>query len=609
MHDLNFDLVAAGLQNRAQQPGGDAAFTVCDSAFEAGQRFVSIWQAWLANPRRTARLHYVGLAPLSMDAAQLASCWGQCASSAERSALLAHWVTPLSGVNRLEFDGGRVSLTLLHMPLKQAVVQLVARVNVFLLDVNMAHLATHEPGFSIFGQLVRVAAPGALVFAQCGDHREGVGRGLQRAGFVCEPVLLPSALNCGSNNVAAEPLSWLQARLRPGLAQGSLRALSDRRVAVIGGGIAGAGVAHALAQRGHEVHVFDRALGQSAQGLHEGHLGAAVTPAVSRDDDYRARLSRAGARQSWLCWQGLPDGARPLRTGTAVVPSDAAEHQRLHDALQAGGFPQSWAKWCRADDPAGAPGFGPDGAYAWFSEGMVIRPGRLVEALLAHPAIQVHPLDVVRVSGASGQWQLTGDDGQGLMQVPNVVFANAAGVLPLMRASGLQPLPVRLAQMQAIAGQVSYFDSSRFTTPARCVLDGDGYWLPPIDGLHVGGGTYELEAVRARVSAAGHEQVVDKVCAVLGLGDAGSGCPGKTVAGRAGLMAAVSGGWAGWRAVVPGRLPVVGELPGHPGVWLACGYGSRGLTWSALAGGVIAALLNDEPLPLERDLLRAISVR
>jgi len=68
-------------------------------------------------------------------------------------------------------------------------------------------------------------------------------------------------------------------------------------------------------------------------------------------------------------------------------------------------------------------------------------------------------------------------------------------------------------------------------------------------------------------------------------------------------------GWAGWRAVMPGRLPAIGAIPDAPGLWLATGYASRGLSWSALAGDIIGATLEAEPLPLERDLLAAIAPR
>ena len=66
-------------------------------------------------------------------------------------------------------------------------------------------------------------------------------------------------------------------------------------------------------------------------------------------------------------------------------------------------------------------------------------------------------------------------------------------------------------------------------------------------------------------------------------------------------------GWAGRRAVLPSRIPFVGPLADTEGLWVATGFASRGLTWSSLAGDLIAAALNGEPLPLERDIMDKIS--
>jgi tRNA 5-methylaminomethyl-2-thiouridine biosynthesis bifunctional protein len=56
-------------------------------------------------------------------------------------------------------------------------------------------------------------------------------------------------------------------------------------------------------------------------------------------------------------------------------------------------------------------------------------------------------------------------------------------------------------------------------------------------------------------------------------------------------------------------LPIVGRVPGEDGLWLACAYGSRGLSWSALMGDLIAAQVHSEPLPLERELIHRIRIR
>ena len=47
-------------------------------------------------------------------------------------------------------------------------------------------------------------------------------------------------------------------------------------------------------------------------------------------------------------------------------------------------------------------------------------------------------------------------------------------------------------------------------------------------------------------------------------------------------------------------------MAGAEGLWLCTAMGSRGLTFTALSGELIAALVHGEPLPLARNLARAL---
>jgi len=113
------------------------------------------------------------------------------------------------------------------------------------------------------------------------------------------------------------------------------------------------------------------------------------------------------------------------------------------------------------------------------------------------------------------------------------------------------------------------------------------------------GSTYVHDAAEARISADGQRVTLAKAAGLLSghFPDFDALVPGSLP------------GWAGWRAVLPGRLPAVGELPHARGLWLAVGYASRGLSWSALMGDLIGARLAGEPLPLETDLAQLISPR
>ena len=72
--------------------------------------------------------------------------------------------------------------------------------------------------------------------------------------------------------------------------------------------------------------------------------------------------------------------------------------------------------------------------------------------------------------------------------------------------------------------------------------------------------------------------------------------------------------WAGVRCATPGRLPALGllgsgsarEAGDLQGLWVCSGLGSRGLTFAALCGEVLAARLHGEPLPITQKLADAL---
>ena len=91
-------------------------------------------------------------------------------------------------------------------------------------------------------------------------------------------------------------------------------------------------------------------------------------------------------------------------------------------------------------------------------------------------------------------------------------------------------------------------------------------------------------------------------------------------------------GRTGWRATTPDRLPLIGALPwsderltqvpaktrldkvrliprertDRGGLYVVSGLGSRGITWTALAGALLAHWVTGSPCPIESDLRDAL---
>ncbi|MGN6578900.1 MAG: FAD-dependent 5-carboxymethylaminomethyl-2-thiouridine(34) oxidoreductase MnmC [Bordetella sp.] len=564
---------------------GRDRFTVCETGFGLGLNFLALWRAWRADPRRATRLHVVSIEGHPLEREVLRMAWDRHLPQALRpwaEALIAQWPPRLPGLHRLEFEQGAVTLTLAFGEAATIAPRLSARVDAYFFDGFAPRRNPAMWSQDVLGVLARLAAPDATLatWASAGYVR----RTLVEAGFDVRREQGYGKLHMSVGTRSA----------RAGAGSGPPGGDAASAL-VVGAGLAGAGVAQALALRGLAVTVLAP---ESDAGAHRGHLAAAMTPVIARDDNSRARLSRAGSLRALRRWTGLD--AAVLRCGTLQLERDAGRATALAQALSELAFPAEWARAVDADEAGRLAGLPVARGGVYFRDGLLVRPDRLVSALLSMPGIRRRTGTVASIRQAGSLWQICDPQGVVLAETGNLVLACAAQAPVVLRASGLlDPLP-RLAQMHALAGEVTQAPSSALWGGPRCIVGGEGYLLPEIEGWCVAGSTYVHGAQESRVGAAGQRVNLDKAAGLLG-----------EEAGRAlrGLPAGDLPGWAGWRAVLPGRLPAIGPLAHAPGVWLATGYASRGLSWSALGGDLIAAWLCGEPLPLETDLIDQILPR
>lgn len=611
---------------------------------------VALLAHWQHHAPVQARLHLVffeerrGLAPDTANAdavrggMQRAQASRSGVAFADHRSRLASLLAPcdadgvpfLPGVHRADDTALRLTVTRLIGPLSDTLSQLVATVDLFIVDsasplARVMHYAD---------TMVRLAAPTMFLLAPqdvVGDMAQAIRhKGARQVDI--------QQMN--------ETWQWMVARLHRPAKPSATRA----RVAwVVGGGLAGAGVAHALALRGWQVHVTDPSLAAGQPGPQAGHVAAALTPLISVDDNFKARLSRAGVYRAHQRWAGFGADVIPYRSGTLELARSKGHARDLLQAVQAQGYPQGWVTLLAPAQSQGITGVAVARQGAFFAKGMTVSPPNLIRALLDHPAIHCHGLQVDRLDKGLQGWRLH-VSGEGtavtVAECATVILATAAQTPAVLARSGLeqrtlksgrveQTMPIVMS-MDTLGGQVMHIPRTMLTQVPEAVVGAEGYFLPPVAGVCVVGSTYERELSAAGISRQGQKQIVDKLAPALDRGvlqpvsaalvDAGIGPddarsePGGGK-GRQSMQAAgtsavsdrdappVFAGWSGTRAVIRGRLPAFGAVRQAPGLWLACGYASHGLTWSALAGDVIAAMLEGEPVPLERDLLQAVAPR
>lgn len=637
---------------------------VLDTDFGGGTRFLQLWHCWSRDPQASARLHVVALAGQPPDLESLvrnASAWPD--NEALVCELQRQWFGLLSGFHRLVFAGGRLHLTLCvgaTLPLLREQAFLADSVVVGAPPVSapdddpgQTHGQTHglaagawdsisDPGGSThwdvraLRSLTRLCRRGSTLTVL---HAAGLSPYLLvQEGWQAQAIDPPVATGVEARIEPAQPVwagrydpRWeIKSTRRPWV--GGARPRTD--CVVIGAGLAGAAVADALARRGRSVTVLDAAPapGSGASGLPVGLF----TPQVTRDDDLRSRLSRAGIRMTLLAARRLLQPGQDWAL-SGVLQLDDADGPSLPRRWPAAGA--AWTAAATAQDFERVFGLQqrpPQARGLWHATGGWIKPARLVRAWLAQPLVQLRSASHVHaLSRQAGQWHLLAPDGSVLAQAPELVLACAGNSLALLRqalavagqdeaatllAAKLAGAAARsvarqdgtaaLPDLTPLVGQLSWamHGSTDLTAFAPVPVNGAGGVLgriPQADGAAwFAGATYEPGDAPALTEAQVHGQNLERMHRLA------------PYAARAASAALANGQLRVWRATrwsTPDRLPIVGPLlraaaGSAAGLWISTGMGSHGLNHAALCGECIAAQLGGEPLPLEASLHAAIDV-
>src|SRR5471032_420310 len=583
-------------------------FTVLQAEFDAGRLFVETWAAWREDPQRCERLHSVAIGPLaSMDLPDV------LAEQPRLSQLLIDaWPMQVAGLHRLEFENGRVVLTLAIGEPESMLSKIWLRADAFYLrlsevDAKLAYIAK---------ALARVAGDQATL---CAEAHPLLPRALKDAGFISDET--PD----GAYVKARFAPRWRVRRHEPPLAltiedaTSSTEVLKDaasafpsqtpRHAIVIGAGLAGCAITERLASRGWSVTLIERHedLAHDASGNPAG----VFHPIVWRDDSIAARLTRAGFLYALHRWSELERAGHPLNRsdqGLLQIADTTEDAHAIASAIKRFGLPASY-EVAVDEHEASRLAVQPVARPGWcFPHGGWISPAAICAAQCkaAGDLLTVHfGTEVARIDQENGTWTAFDASGRALAQAPVVILANAGDA---QRLAGLHGLPTR-----GVRGQLTLLNSSPLDG-LRLPIVGDGYAVPLGAHRTLTGATYDIDGIDTQIQAAGHTENLERVAMML---PALAGFePPETLDGR-----------VAFRSVTSDRMPMIGaladetaaranatrlsgawplDLPRMPGLYGAFAFGSRGLVWSTLAAELIAAQIEGEPWPIERELAEAI---
>ncbi len=386
-----------------------------------------------------------------------------------------------------------------------------------------------------------------------------------------------------------------------------IRSNAPQTVTIIGAGLSGAWMAHALARRGIACTVFDRANpGQAASGNTQGityaKLGIEATPAsliqlqalasthtlfssLDASNDWHPTgvlllsLSTAGETQQQKLVQALNPPEALMR---AVDQSEASD--LAHQALASGGL--------------------------WLPTGGWLNPSTSCHTLLAHPLIDVkssHALTGLESDGDIHRLHFQTAAGETLIHdCEHVILANALDVMQFSPT----PLPLK-----PVKGQITQLTCARSVAVPVC---GDAYIAPAVDGVATCGATYHPKQ---------QDTAIDPADDVVNLNQTNALFQEPLFA-----TDSIAGHRAAVRTTTPDYAPVAGQLaqtaqwddflralsvdatsapqaplPFATGLYALTGQGSRGTLTAPVTAEIVVSQLLGEVLPVSKTIYAGLA--
>ncbi|MCM2461640.1 bifunctional tRNA (5-methylaminomethyl-2-thiouridine)(34)-methyltransferase MnmD/FAD-dependent 5-carboxymethylaminomethyl-2-thiouridine(34) oxidoreductase MnmC [Pseudomonas sp. CG7] len=581
-----------------------------ETGFGTGLNFLCAWQLFEQCAPAGARLHFVSVEkyPLSPeDLRRALALWPQLSLQAEQ--LLEQYVAIHQGFQRLVLANGRVTLTLLIGDALEQLPQLDGQIDAWFLDGFAPARNPEMWTAELFAELARLAAPGATLstFTSTGWVR----RLLNAAGFKMKRT---PGIGHKWEILRGVFLGWPEQAPAPSLAKPwyarPLPPTGERRALGIGGGLAGCASAASLAARGGQVTLLERhaGLAEEASGNPQGVLylklsahGTALSQMILSGFGYTRRVLEQ--LQRGVDWDAC---------GVLQLAFNSKETERQAQLAEA--FPADLLHSLDQSEAQVRAGIGLACGGLFYPEGGWVHPPALCRWQASGPAIDVRPHhDVLHLRRVDGQWQAW-DGERCLASAPVVILASAAEIKRFEPAAGLP--------LKRIRGQITRLPQTSRSQSLATVVCAEGYVAPPRLGEHTLGASFDFNRDDLTPTAAEHAgnlQMLEEISHdLVERLDAGTLDP-HHLEGR-----------AAFRCTSPDYLPIVGPLaerqvfteayaalgkdarqvpdapcPWLDGLYINSGHGSRGLITAPLSGELIAAWLDNDPLPLPRSVAEA----
>ncbi|MCB9990768.1 MAG: bifunctional tRNA (5-methylaminomethyl-2-thiouridine)(34)-methyltransferase MnmD/FAD-dependent 5-carboxymethylaminomethyl-2-thiouridine(34) oxidoreductase MnmC [Rhodospirillales bacterium] len=547
-----------GLPQRWQ---GRERFTIAETGFGTGLNFLAAWALFEQTAKPGQVLDFVSfeLYPLAKDViADALEAWHDVLAG-RLDKMLAAYPLRITGFHRVQLSP-QVRLTLVLDDVNTALPQLTVPggVDAWFLDGFAPSKNPEMWNERLYAQMARLSASGATAatFTVAGHVR----RGLEAAGF---DVRKAPGFGRKKDMTTARFTGSVRRALVP----------STKKVAVIGGGLAGTSCAYVLGQRGIKVSVFEK--GDRLAAGASGNRTGLYNPRFYAQRQPEADFYSAGYAQAVRTLRALtPSGYAGC--GALHLMTSPEKEKRFRALADSGLWHADHLALLTAEESSEIAGVVVDYPAMYLPDAGVVYPQLLC-------SIYAGGMDV-RLNSLVNHWDAGQVNGE---HFDAVILACAAA------ATEFEPLS--WLPVHTVRGQVSYVSASAQSENLRTALCYGGYIAPACDGEHTLGATFQKWLEDTDVCEEDHHENLEKLAAC--------------VPALNGLTA--RGGKSGLRTASKDRVPLIGracDAQGDviDGVFLSLAHGSHGIVSALAAAHLLADMIALTPHCLAQDGIESL---
>ncbi|PJB70288.1 MAG: tRNA U-34 5-methylaminomethyl-2-thiouridine biosynthesis protein [Alphaproteobacteria bacterium CG_4_9_14_3_um_filter_47_13] len=534
---------------------GKACFTIAETGFGTGLNFLAVWKLFeeTAAPDQTLDFISCEMYPLGTSEIKEALEGWEKELGGRLARLLALYPLRVPGFHKVRINH-RITLTLIFDDVNEALPRLAVPrgVDCWFLDGFAPSKNPQMWTETLYAQMARLSAPEASVssFTVAGHVR----RGLADAGFSVMKIK-----GFGRKN------EMLSARYGSNIVQNIIKN-DPKRIAVIGGGMAGTACAYVLGQHGMKVTIFEKeshlAAGASGNetGLFNPRFSAYRTP---ESDFYTAAYAQLIRTLKELGNTGF------RQCGTLHLVSSTEKEKQLRDVEKHWGWHADHMQYFSAAQASAQAGI-PVGYEALFlPDSGCVCPYDLCHAYAAGADVRLNsPVETL------GEGRIYGE------KFDAVILATAAAVKNFGEVAWLPVSTVR--------GQVSCVTETVLSAQLQSNICSGVFISAPYNGKHSVGATFQKWLADIDVKEEDHRENMNNLAGLFPEFAAGM----EVLEGKAGL-----------RAASRDHFPMVGQACLEngtliPDVYLSVAYGSHGIISSLAGAHLLTDLLLDRPSSL-----------